>query len=124
MAASDRLSDNRSGAAPLYLLFAGRHGQPTSSTGSLVAAFASHDEARAAFRQARLRLSDVEGWAELTMVADGAKAKTVSWFGHDRRRSDQSHNWLLSADHQDVAAPHGPAARHRRRPARRLLRRG
>lgn len=105
MAISVRHTDT-AGCPTLYLLFAGRHGQLTAGTGSLVAAFASSDEARAAFCQTRLRLSDREGWAELTMVADGAKAKTVSWFGQDPRRTDRPASWLLAPEDRAVSTGH------------------
>ncbi len=98
MADQDRLVERDGGGTTLYLLFAGRHGEPTGAAGALVAAFASQEDARAAFRQARLRLSDVEGWAELTVVRDGAKAKPVSWFGQGTPRRDQPFKWLLAGE--------------------------
>jgi hypothetical protein len=82
----------------LYLLFAGRHGHPTHGVGSLVAAYASPEEARAAFRHARMQLSDREGWAELTMVADGARVKRVCWFGALPERIDPHPAWLSAPD--------------------------
>lgn len=122
MAALDGRSDNYGGAPVLYLLFAGRHDRPAGSTGSLVAAFASGDEARAAFRQTRLGLSDREGWAELTMVADGAMAKRVCWFGQDRRRRDQP-ALMLATDGRGVRTEGTPESEHHRSLSRRLLRR-
>ena len=119
MAAADRLIENN-GAPVLYLLFAGRHGQPAGSTGSLVAVFASGDEARAAFRQARLRLSDREGWAELTMVADGARAKRVSWFGQDRRRKDEP-LLLLAPEGRGAKTADRRSPDHQRSLGKRLL---
>ena len=98
MADQDRLAERDGAATTLYLLFAGRHGEPTRAAGALVAAFASPDEARAAFRETRLRLSDVEGWAELTVVRDGAKAKPVSWFGQGTPRRDQPFTWPLAGE--------------------------
>ncbi|MDQ3641203.1 MAG: hypothetical protein M3450_07015 [Actinomycetota bacterium] len=123
MAALDERSDDHGGAPVLFLLFAGRHDRPAGSTGSLVAAFASGDEARAAFRQARLGLSDSEGWAELTMVADGAGAKRVCWFGQDRRRRDQP-VLLLATDGSGVTAAGSRAPKRHRSFRHRLLRRG
>ena len=93
MAVMERSGDH-TGSPVLYLLFAGRHGHPSHGVGSLVAAYASVDDARAAFRHARLQLSDREGWAELTMVAEGTKAKRVSWFGVVPGPIDPHPAWL------------------------------
>jgi len=95
----------------LYLLFAGRHGHPSHGAGSLVAAYASADEARAAFRQTRLQLSDREGWAELTMVADGTKVKRVCWFGTTPGRIDPHPAWLSAPQHAKTAKGRSPRRR-------------
>lgn len=86
MAAVRRPSNDRGGSSELYLLFAGRHGDQTQGVGSLVAAYASAEEARAAFRQTRLTVSNSEGWAELSVVSAGGCARRVSWFGVERQR--------------------------------------
>lgn len=99
---------DHTGPPALYLLFAGRHGHPSHGVGSLVAAYASADEARAAFRQARLQLSDREGWAELSRVADGTKVKRVSWFGAIPGRIDPHPEWLSSPEHGAQAAESTP----------------
>ena len=106
MAVQDRLGE-RAGTTTLYLLFAGRHSEPTRAAEALVAAFASQDEARAAFRQARLRLSDAEGWAELAVVTDGATPRPVSWFGQGGRRRPQPFTWPLTGDghERDAVSP-------------------
>jgi len=97
MVALHRTSDDRGKAQELYLLFAGRHGDAAQGVGSLVATFASQEEARAAFRQARLNLSDVEGWADLSIVSAGGRARRVSWFGADRQRQGKPLTGLLDA---------------------------
>ena len=118
MAALNRPSDDQVGPPMLYLLFAGRHGHPAPGVGSLVAAFASRDEACAAFRQTRLQVSDREGWAELTVVAEGSGPKLVRWFGVDRpRRRDRSSTWLSASARAAMPAP------RRRSPFRALGRR-
>jgi hypothetical protein len=94
----------------LYLLFAGRHGHPAHGVGSLVAAYACAEEARAAFRQARLQLSDREGWAELTMVADGTRVKRVCWFGAVPGPIDPHPAWLSAPD-RGVGTARGGAPR-------------
>ena len=116
MGALHRTGNDRSETPELYLLFAGRHGDATRGMGSLVATFASQEEARAAFRQARLNLPDVEGWAELSVVSAGGRPKNVSWFGVIRQRRDQPLAGLLD-DHRPapVARWRGPVALRRRR---------
>lgn len=89
-------SDQPDASPELYLLFAGRHRDPTQGVGSLVAAYACREEARAAFRHARLTLSDREGWAELSVVSAGGRAKRVSWFGPARPRTDKSLTAILA----------------------------
>ena len=112
---------NSYGTATVYLLFAGRHGKPAPGVGSLVGAFTSADDARDAFRQTRLQLSDNEGWAELTAVAEGARPKVVSWFGQDRPRpSDLPSTWLATGDRSTAvparrSLPFRRLARHSRR---------
>lgn len=117
MAISNQQSDNPSGTPILYLLFAGRHDQPRGSTGSIVAAYRSRDEARAAFRSARLGMSDLEGWAELAMVAEGRKARQVSWFGQGRPRRDKPPTWpeapRRTATDGDRPTANSPARQHR-----------
>ena len=99
MAVMERFGSGTDSSA-LYLLFAGRHGHPSHGVGSLVAAYASAEEARAAFRSTRLQLSDREGWAELTIVADGTKVKRVSWFGAVPERIDPHPAWLSAPAHR------------------------
>lgn len=98
MATSDKPSNDRGATPELYLLFAGRHGDAARGAGSLVATFACREEARAAFRQARLNLSDHEGWAELSVVSAGGRPRKVSWFGVTRQRSDKPLIGLLDAE--------------------------
>lgn len=121
MAISDRPGGYQSCSPSLYLLFVGRHGQPARGTADLVAAFSSREEASAAFRQARLGMSNVEGWAELTKMTPGDRAKIVSWFGQDRVRNDRAPSWPVASDQAGSAEPAG-AARRASLP-RRLLRR-
>ena len=102
----------------LYLLFAGRHGHPAHGAGSLVAAYASAEEARAAFRHARLQLSDREGWAELTLVADGTRVKRVSWFGAIPGPIDARPAWLSAPDRLGTPPRQSPLRRGRRASAR------
>lgn len=83
MAAPSRMEPREGGRPTLYLVFAGRHGESRRGTGDLVVVTASHEEAREAFRAVRLALADEEGWAELTLVTDGA-TRRLSWFGVDR----------------------------------------
>ena len=120
MAVQDPRTDSKPGSATLYLLFAGQHGRPGRGAGGLVATFACPDEARAAFRQARLRLSDREGWAELTVVAPGRKARTVSWFGGATGHRDEPPTWLL-VDARDAVPGHRRRSVHL---GGRLFRRG
>ena len=103
MAVQDLRTDGKPGSPTLYLLFAGHHGRPGRGAGALVATFSCPDEARTAFRQTRLRLSDREGWAELTVVAPGRKAKTVSWFGGATGHRDEPPTWLLAVDAREAA---------------------
>ena len=122
MAALRRPGDNRGITQELYLLFAGRHGDTAAGgVGSLVATFASQEEARAAFRQARLNLSDVEGWAELSVVSAGGRARKLSWFGIARQRGAKPLTGLLEAERPSpaggVTAGRGPFALRRRREA-------
>ena len=84
MAAVDRPGQQTEGPSRLYLIFAGLHGEARCGTGDLVAVAASPDEARQAFRAVRLRLTDRDGWAELTVVSEGGKARRLSWFGVER----------------------------------------
>jgi len=121
MPVSNRLGEQHNCSPSLYLLFVGRHGQPARGAEDLVAAFGSREEASAAFRQARLGMSNVEGWAELTRVTPGDRTRIVSWFGQDRVRNDRAPTWLVASDQAGPAAP----ASARRRPSlpRRLLRR-
>jgi len=84
MAVSARLDAKQEETPTLYLLFAGLHSDARQGTGDLVAITASQEEARQAFRAARLRLADRDGWAELTAVTDGGNARRLSWFGVDR----------------------------------------
>jgi hypothetical protein len=69
--------------SPLYLLFAGHHGEPKRGAGTIVATFSSQDQARAAFRQMRLNLANGEGWAELAAVSNRGPARRLSWFGQE-----------------------------------------
>ena len=103
MAVTERSGREADGPA-LYLLFAGRHGHPSHGAGSLVATYASAEQARAAFRSARLQLSDREGWAELTSVADGTKVKRISWFGAVPERIDPHPAWLWTPAHRTETA--------------------
>lgn len=89
-------SDQPDTSPELYLLFAGRHSDPTQGVGSLVAVYSCSEEARAAFRHARLNLSNREGWAELSVVSAGGRAKRVSWFGPERPRTDRSLTAILA----------------------------
>jgi hypothetical protein len=73
--------------SPLYLLFAGHHGEPKRGAGAIVATFSSQDEARAAFRQVRLNLANGEGWAELASVSNAGPVRRLSWFGQEAGRS-------------------------------------
>ena len=116
MAAMRRPSNDRGGAPELYLLFVGRHGDQSQGVGSLVAAYASPEEARAAFRQTRLTVSNAEGWAELSVVSAGGRAKRVSWFGVDRQRNGKPVAVVVEGGDR---APVGVVARGRRRMARR-----
>lgn len=84
MVAPARHGEQKEGPSTLYLIFAGLHGDTRCGTGDLVAVMASPDEARQAFRAVRLRLTDRDGWAELTAVSEGGKARRMSWFGVDR----------------------------------------
>ena len=84
MPAPDQIHTDASDAPTLYLLFAGLHGHDRRGTGDLVATLASPVAAREAFRQVRLQIPDRDGWAELTAVSAGGKAKRLSWFGRDR----------------------------------------
>ena len=116
MAAMRRPSNDRGGSPELYLLFSGRHGDQTQGVGSLVAAYASPEEARAAFRQTRLTVSNSEGWAELSVVSAGGRAKRVSWFGVERQRNGKPVAVVVRESDRSVA---GVVARGRRRLARR-----
>ena len=116
MAAGRRPSNDRGGSPELYLLFAGRHGDQTQGVGSLVAAYASPEEARAAFRQTRLTVSNSEGWAELSVVSAGGRAKRVSWFGVERPRNGKPLAVVVEASGRSAT---GVVARGRRRFARR-----
>ena len=71
---------------PLYVLFAGHHGEPNRGAGTVVAAFTSKDEARLAFRDMRRSLPNRDGWAELAAVSGRGPAKRLSWFGQDDPR--------------------------------------
>jgi hypothetical protein len=113
MAALNRPIDDQGPPPTLYLLFAGRHGNPTPGIGSLVGAFASHDDACAAFRHARLRLSDREGWAELTVVAEGARPRIVRWFGEDRPSRSHQLSTLLSTSGESAGTPSRRRSRFR-----------
>jgi hypothetical protein len=84
MAAPNRPGQQTEGPPTLYLIFAGLHGETRRGTGDLVAVAASPDEARQAFRAVRLQLRDRDGWAELTAISEGGKARRLSWFGVDR----------------------------------------
>ena len=100
---------NNQGSPTFYLLFAGRHGKPATGVGSLVGAFTSPEDARDAFRQTRLRLSDQEGWAELTAVAEGTRPRIVSWFGQQRpRHSELASTWLAGPDRLPAPATRRP----------------
>ena len=103
MAALQRPGNDRAVTQELYLLFAGRHGDQARGVGSLVATFASQEEARAAFRRARLNLSDLEGWAELSVVSAGGRARKVSWFGIARQHTAPPLIGLLDADRPSPA---------------------
>jgi len=105
MGARHRTGNEGSARPELYLLFAGRHGDAARGVGSLIATFASQEEARAAFRQARLNLSDIEGWAELSVVSAGGRPKKVSWFGATGHRSTKPLTSLLDADRPAPVAP-------------------
>jgi len=122
VAVANHLIEHDGGAAMLYLLFAGRHGAAPGGMGSLVATFSSRDEARAAFRQVRLRLSDLEGWAELTVVADGTAARRICWFGQERRRTERPPTWVLRPDEDDVGGTRAGIRRRVRLPRRISLR--
>ena len=110
--AAMRRPSNDQGTPELYLLFAGRHGDQTHGVGSLVAAYASAEEARAAFRQTRLRVSNGEGWAELSVVSAGGRAKRVSWFGAERPRNGKPGPLVFEAGDRSAA---GVVGRGRRR---------
>ena len=116
MAAMRRPSNDRGGSPELYLLFAGRHGDQTHGVGSLVAAYASPEEARAAFRQTRLAVSNSEGWAELSVVSAGGRARRVSWFGVERQRYGKPVAVVVEASERSAA---GVVASVRRQLARR-----
>jgi len=105
MATRHGIGNDGSARAELYLLFAGRHGDAARGVSNLVATFASQEEARAAFRQARLKLSDVEGWAELSAVSAGGRPKKISWFGAPRHRSTNPLSGLLDAHRPAPVAP-------------------
>ena len=111
-----RPSNDRGGSPELYLLFAGRHDDHTQGVGSLVAAYASPEEARDAFRQTRLTVSNSEGWAELSVVSAGGRAKRVSWFGVERQPNGKPVAVVVKARDRS-----GPAVVPRRR--RRFVRR-
>ncbi len=84
MATPNRPGRQAEEPSTLYLIFAGLHGETRCGTGDLVAVAATPDEAREAFRAVRLRLTDRDGWAELTVISEGGKARRLSWFGIDR----------------------------------------
>lgn len=84
MAVTARLDAQQEETPTLYLVFAGLHSEPRRGTGDLLAVSSSQEEAMEAFRAVRLRVADRDGWAELTEVTDGGKARRLSWFGVDR----------------------------------------
>lgn len=96
MPAPNRSSADSTEAPTLYLVFAGLHGQSRRGTSDLVATLASQSEAREAFRQIRLQIPDRDGWAELTAVSAGGKAKRLGWFGGDRPPGNSPATWLLA----------------------------
>jgi hypothetical protein len=69
-------------APTLYRLVTGGRNRPRGD--AVVTTFTNELQARAAFREVRLRLSDREGWAELMVEAGGARPRMLSWFGDPR----------------------------------------
>jgi len=100
--------------SPLYLLFAGHHGESTRGAGTIVAAFSSKEEARAAFLEVRFQLANRDGWAELAAVSSNRPAKRLGWFGQNEPRA------VASAPARGAAS--GAHASHRRWRVRRRTR--